>query len=224
MNGNTYPSHVVGEPPKGLVDHWKATVPNFVQPTFVSEIPAKAAVYAYLPIEHISNSYVNDPHVHYHLAGKDATPLMTNKTTKLLANTQDRRPCVVKATHSMGGRDFFVIKNNDDEASFQNFLNRSGNPPFVVTEFIKIARNLGSHFFIHPTGAITFLGVNENRCKAEGGWSSDSTIVMKEQDALLELFLPYVYDVARYCLSLGFWGAAVLMSLWTIRARATSWM
>jgi hypothetical protein len=139
MNGNTYPSYLLGgDPPKGLVDHWIATIPTFVSPSFVSEISEKATVYTYLPIERLSNSYVNDPHIQYHLAGKDAIHLMTNKTTKLLANTKDHRPCVVKTTQSMGGRGVFIIKNDEDEASCQNILSRSGNPPLWLPSISRL--------------------------------------------------------------------------------------
>lgn len=75
MNGSVYPSYLQGGcPPAGLIDHWKKTIPDFVEPEFVSEIPSIGKVYAYLPMESISN-YVNDPHVHYHLCGKDALHL-----------------------------------------------------------------------------------------------------------------------------------------------------
>jgi hypothetical protein len=77
MNGNVYPSYLQGGvAPSGLVDHWMQTIPGFIAPLFVPEIPSEGKVYAYLPMESISN-YVNDPHVHYHLAGKDALHLST---------------------------------------------------------------------------------------------------------------------------------------------------
>lgn len=75
MNGSVYPSYLQdGRPPSGLVEHWKEVIPGFVDPVFVPEIPTEGKVYAYLPMENISN-YVNDPHVHYHLCGKDALHL-----------------------------------------------------------------------------------------------------------------------------------------------------
>jgi hypothetical protein len=205
MNGSTYPSYLRDAPPEGLIDHWKRTVPGFVVPTFVQEIPNDAQVYAYLPVEHISH-HVNDPHVHYHLAGKDALNLITLKTTRLLANTQDKRPCICKTTHSMGSRGIFVIRTDQDEHDFNQFLEESGNPTFVVTEFIEVARNVACHFFIHPTGEVTWFGSNENRRMPNGNWSTDSTIVMDDQDYLRHLQLPFVEDVVCYCRALGFWG------------------
>jgi hypothetical protein len=75
MNGNIYPTYLQGGvPPSGLMEHWKATIPRFVEPQFIPDIPTNDKVYAYLPMESISN-YVNDPHVHYHLCGKDALHL-----------------------------------------------------------------------------------------------------------------------------------------------------
>ena len=75
MNGNVYPSYLQGGvPPNGLMEHWNATIPGFVNPIFVPDIPTDGKVYAYLPMESISN-YVNNPHVHYHLCGKDALHL-----------------------------------------------------------------------------------------------------------------------------------------------------
>jgi hypothetical protein len=56
------------------MEHWQANIPGFVAPIFAPEIPSEGKVYAYLPMESISN-YVNDPHVHYHLCGKDALHL-----------------------------------------------------------------------------------------------------------------------------------------------------
>jgi hypothetical protein len=68
MNGATYPSYLRDTPPEGLIEHWRQYVPGFVVPPFVHEIPNDAQVYAYLPVEHIAH-HVNDPHVHYHIAG-----------------------------------------------------------------------------------------------------------------------------------------------------------
>lgn len=208
MNGASYPSFLKsGTPPKGLMEHWKRYIPEFVEPRFVSEITSDDMVYAYLPVEHVSN-HVNNPHVHYHVCGKDALHLMTQMTPKLLNNTRDVRPCICKTTHSMGSKGIFIIRNDEDEKNFETFLAESGNPTFVVTEFVEIERNVACHFFIHPNGEeIIWIGSNENRRTADGkGWSSDSTIVMSDQALLKEMQLPFVKDVAKYFHSLGFWG------------------
>lgn len=82
MNGSVYPTYLQGGvAPTGLMNHWKQTIPNFVEPVFVPEIP-EGKVYAYLPMESISN-YVNDPHVHYHLCGKDALHLSKSYFVKM---------------------------------------------------------------------------------------------------------------------------------------------
>lgn len=79
MNGDAYPVFLKdGTPPAGLLDHWRAAVPGFVPPRYVDKITDAETVYAYLPVEQI-RSHVNDPDVHYHLAGKDAIHLMTQK-------------------------------------------------------------------------------------------------------------------------------------------------
>ena len=206
MNGSSYPSFLRdGAPPAGLVDHWESTVPGFQRPSFVSEIPDSASVYAYLPCESIKN-HVNDPSVHYHLVGKDALHLMSKRTTKLLPNTRDTRPCVAKTTHSMGSKGIFVIRNDEDEAEFETFLAESGNPTFVITEYVEIERNAACHFFIHPNGDVTFLGCNENHRREDGTFSLDSYLIMGDQAHLKEIQLPFVKDVAQYCNSLGFWG------------------
>lgn len=207
MNGASYPSFLKsGTPPDGLIEHWKRYIPDFVEPRFVSEIVPSDMVYAYLPVEHVSN-HVNDPHVHYHVCGKDALHLMTQHTPKLLNNTRDVRPCICKTTHSMGSKGIFIIRNDQDEKDFEAFLAESGTPTFVVTEFVEIERNVACHFFIHPNGEdIIWIGSNENRRNGTGGWSSDSTIVMNDQAWLKEIQLPFVKDVAKYFHSLGFWG------------------
>jgi ATP-grasp domain len=206
MNGSSCPTFLKGgSPPAGLVDHWKSVVPDFEEPRYESTIPPDHCVYAYLPVESVDR-HVNDPHVHYHLAGKDALHLMTSRTTKLLTNTKDHRPCICKTTHSMGSKGIFVIHNDEDEASFLQFLTESGNPTYVITEFVEITRNVACHFFIHPSGHLTWFGSSENLQHPDGRWNSDATIVMADQEELRELQLPFVQDVARYCLSLGFWG------------------
>src|SRR3569832_390536 len=119
MNGASYPAFLAnGAPPEGLMEHWEATVPGFVKPSFVSEIEDTAQAYAYLPCESIKH-HVNDPHVHYHMAGKDALHLMTKKTPKMLNSTSIQRPCIVKTTHSMGSKGIFVIRTDEDEEQFK---------------------------------------------------------------------------------------------------------
>jgi ATP-grasp domain len=207
MNGATYPSFLKsGVAPSGLFEHWKKFVPDFVEPRLVSEITDSETVYAYLPVEHIQK-HVNDPHVHYHVCGKDALHLMTKNTPKLLNNTRDVRPCICKTTHSMGSKGIFVIRNDEDEKAFEEFLAETGNPTFVVTEFVDIERNVACHFFIHPTGdEITWIGSNENLRGPDGAFVSDSTISMADQGHLREIQLPFVKDVAKYFRSHGFWG------------------
>lgn len=72
MNGNIYSSYIQnGNVPNGLLEHWILYIPTFIIPTFTSIIDMKhSIIYAYLPIEHIPN-HVNNPHVHYHVSGKD---------------------------------------------------------------------------------------------------------------------------------------------------------
>jgi hypothetical protein len=205
MNGTTYPSYLeAGSPPERLLAHWETVVPGFERPLFVSTVDDDAQVYAYLPCESIKN-HVNDPHTHYHIAGKDALSLMTDKTTKMLPTTAVR-PCIVKTTHSMGSKGIFIIRNDQDDAEFQEFLKASGNPTYVVTELVDIHRNVAAHFFIHPSGEVTFFGSNENHKRPDGSWSMDSYLNMQDQEVLQEMQLPYVKDVVQYCLSLGFWG------------------
>lgn len=206
MNGATYPSFLRdGAPPAGLAEHWEANIPNFEQPKFVDSIRDESHVYAYLPCESIKQ-HVNDPYVHYHMVGKDALHLMTKKTPKLLNSTSIKRPCIAKTTHSMGSKGIFVIRNDEDEAEFEAFLAESGNPTFVVTDFVEIARNVAAHFFIHPNGEVTWFGSNENHKEQDGRWSLDSYLIMPDQEYLKEIQLPFVIDVANYCQSLGFWG------------------
>lgn len=107
----------------------------------------------------------------------------------------------------MAGKGIFVIRNDDDEKEFQEFISNTGNPTFVVTEFVEIDRNVACHFFIHPNReGITWFGSNENRQLEDGSWSPDSTIVKADQEYLRDVQLPYVIDVVRYFQSLGFWG------------------
>ena len=206
MNGTAYPAYLqAGKPTPGLLEHWMETVPGFEAPRFVSEIPDDASVYAYLPCEGIKK-HLNDPHIHYHLAGKDALRLVSDKTTKLYATTKHVRPCIAKVTHSMASKGIFVIENDEDEREFEEFLATSGNPPFVVTELVDIARNVAAHCFVHPNGEVVFFGSNENYKRADGSWSMDSYLMMRDQEHLMDLQLPFVQDVAKYCQSLGYWG------------------
>jgi len=123
--------------------------------------------------------------VHFHLAGKDAIVLMTQKTTTLLPDTRTVRPCVVKTTHSMGSKGIFIIKNDEDEAEFAKFLEESGNPAFVVTDFVDIQRNVACHFYMHPNGKdVVWFGSNENKRNPDGSFSTDSYLYMDEQEKL----------------------------------------
>ncbi|KAL3905413.1 MAG: hypothetical protein SGILL_009688 [Bacillariaceae sp.] len=207
MNGSTFPSFLrQGAPPTGLMEHWKEAVPGIPMPNFVGKIQENDLVNAYLPVEAIKN-HVNDPDTHYHLAGKDAIHLMTQKTTKLLPDTRTVRPCVVKTTHSMGSKGIFIIRNDEDEKEFEQFLVESGNPTFVIVDFVDIHRNVACHLFIHPNGEeITWFGSNENLRLPDGSFSSDSYLIMKDQKSLKHMQLPFVEEVVQYCKSLGFWG------------------
>jgi hypothetical protein len=207
MNGPTYPCFLRGGiAPEGLLEHWAEAVPGIPMPRFAPLVTEEDTVYAYLPVEQIKN-HVNDPDVHYHLAGKDAIHLMTQKTTKLLPDTRTSRPCVVKTTHSMGSKGIFIINNDEDEAEFEQFLVDSGNPTFVVTDFVDIERNVACHFFMHPNGKdVTWMGSNENIRTEDGRFSSDSYLILKDQDQLKKMQLPFVEEVVQYCHSLGFWG------------------
>jgi hypothetical protein len=82
MNGASFPLFLKdGAPPDGLMEHWAKVVPNFKAPTFVDKITDEDTAYAYLPVEQIRN-HVNDPDIHYHLAGKDAIHMMTQKVCR----------------------------------------------------------------------------------------------------------------------------------------------
>jgi hypothetical protein len=132
---------------------------------------------------------------------------MTKKTTNLLPNTKVHRPCIAKTTHSMASKGIFIIRNDEDEREFEAYLAESGNPSFVVTDLVDIERNAACHFYIHPNGCeVTWFGSNENYRREDGSWSMDSYLIMKDQEMLKEIKLPYVKDVAEYCLSLGFSG------------------
>ncbi|GKY91633.1 hypothetical protein MPSEU_000135200 [Mayamaea pseudoterrestris] len=207
FNGTSFPTYNrYGEPPLRLLEHWERTIPNFQRPQFVSEI-GDAQVYAYLPCESIKH-HVNNAHVHYHLAGKDAIHLMckSSRTTALLPSTKWQRPCVAKTTHSMASKGIFVIRDDEDEAAFEEYIEASGKPNFVVTEYVDIERNVACHFYLSPAGEVVWFGSNENRRDEKGEWSLDSYLVLEDQEYLKELQLPFVKDVAEYCHSLGFFG------------------
>mmetsp|Transcript_3436 Transcript_3436/g.6444 ORF Transcript_3436/g.6444 Transcript_3436/m.6444 type:complete len:505 (-) Transcript_3436:200-1714(-) len=207
MNGQSFPSFLRdGAPPDGLMEHWAETIPGVPMPRFVKTIHENDLVNAYLPVELIKH-HVNDPDTHYHLAGKDAIHLMTQQTTRLLPDTRTSRPCVVKTTHSMGSKGIFIIRNDEDEKEFEDFLAESGNPTFVVVDFVDIQRNVACHFFMHPNGEeITWFGSNENLRLPDGRFSSDSYLYLKDQKKLKEMQIPFVEEVVQYCKSLGFWG------------------
>jgi ATP-grasp domain len=106
----------------------------------------------------------------------------------------------------MGSKGIFIIQNDDDEREFERFLEESGHPTYVVTNFVDIARNVACHFFMHPNGSVVWFGSNENHREADGSFSSDSYLVMEHQDKLKELQLPFVQEVVQYCHGLGFFG------------------
>lgn len=206
MNGASFPVFLRdGAPPAGLMEHWASVIPDFVAPNFVNKITNENTVYAYLPVEQLKH-HVNDPDTHFHLAGKDAIHLMTQKTTKVLPDTRTKRPCVVKTTHSMGSKGIFIINNDDDEREFEQFLVEAGNPSYVVVDFVDISRNVACHFFMHPNGSIIWFGSNENHREPDGKFSTDSYLLMEHQDTLKEMQLPFVEEVVRYCRAMNFWG------------------
>jgi len=207
MNGSSYPVFLRdGAPPAGLLEHWAEVLPDFVPPTFVDKIDTQEnSVYAYLPVEQLQH-HVNDPETHFHLAGKDAIHLMTQKTTQLLPDTRTKRPCVVKTTHSMGSKGIFIIADDEDEKEFEDFLLESGNPSYVVVDFVDIARNVACHFFMHPNGSVVWFGSNENHREPDGKFSTDSYLLLEHQESLKEMQLPFVEEVVRYCRAMNFWG------------------
>lgn len=106
----------------------------------------------------------------------------------------------------MGSKGIFIIQNDDDEKEFLQFLEDSGHPTYVVTNFVDIARNVACHFFMHPNGSVVWFGSNENHREADGSFSSDSYLILEHQDKLKELQLPFVEEVVQYCHGLGFFG------------------
>ena len=206
MTGPTFPIFLAdGKPPAGLMEHWRTIFPQIPMPHFVNKVQENDIVYAYLPVEQIKN-HVNDPETHYHLIGKNSIHLMTQRTTRLLPDTRTCRPCVVKTTHSMGSKGIFIIENDNDEKDFEEFLRISGNPPFVITDFVDIHRNVACHFFMHPDGSIIWFGSNENKRLPNGNFTMDSYLEMKDQVELQKLQAPFVEEVVQYCKTLGFWG------------------
>jgi biotin carboxylase len=100
---------------------------------------------------------------------------------------------VVKVTHAMGSRGIFIIRNDEDEVECFQCLQQTGQPDYVVTEFVDIRRSLAAHFFIHPSGDITWFGTSENvrQPSANGRCSDDATIWnMKQQETLRKLMTP----------------------------------
>jgi hypothetical protein len=228
-NGAAYPSFLRdGAPPPGLMEHWESTIPNWVRPAFTNRIPTQNShgedeadknvlVYAYLPCEAIANErHVIDPVAHHRLCGKDILPLITSQTPRFLPSARPcRRPCIVKTTHSSGSRGIFVIASDHDERAFQAFWEEARHPKFVITELVTgIRRNMACHFFVHPNGQdLTVVGSSENYRFRDGEphnpslpFSSDSYWSWSDQELLGTMQLGLVQEVARYCLSAGFWG------------------
>jgi hypothetical protein len=106
----------------------------------------------------------------------------------------------------MGSKGIFIINNDKDEEEFLQFLVDSGNPTFVITNFVDIARNVACHFFMHPNGSVVWFGSNENHREPDGSFSSDSYLIWEHQDKLKQIQLPFVEEVVQYCHGLGFWG------------------
>ena len=75
-----------------------------------------------------------------------------------------------------------------------------------MVDFVDIARNVACHFFMHPNGQVVWFGSNENHREADGKFSSDSYLIMDQQETLKQMQLPFVEEVVRYCRGLGFWG------------------
>lgn len=206
FNGNTFPAFLQEQPHSLLLAHWNKSIPYYVDPVVVTSIPDNAVANAYMPMEQVKN-FVCDPEVHYRIAGKDAIPDMTVRTTRILKNTREERPCVAKVTHAMGSLGIFIIRNDQDEQQFFNFLEETGQPDYVVTECVDIDRNMACHFFVHPkTGDITWFGSSENLKVQNGGWSSDSTFYLGQAESYKEWLSPYAQDVAEYISRCGFWG------------------
>ena len=88
-----------------------------------------------------------------------------------MTNTRDHRPCICKMTHStakissvaQGMTDngemwkgtesipSFIIRNDEDEKVCHRMLMNSGNPSYVICEYIpNIQKTISCHVFIHP--------------------------------------------------------------------------
>jgi ATP-grasp domain len=108
----------------------------------------------------------------------------------------------------MGSKGIFVIRNDDDERRFESILAETGNPSFVVTEYIDVEQSLSCHFFIHPqSNEITWFGSNKNFLSPTIIYDTNDTVfVMKDQERLRQLQLPVVKDVVKYFQSRDFWG------------------
>jgi hypothetical protein len=106
----------------------------------------------------------------------------------------------------MGSKGIFIIADDEDERLFQHFLQMADHPTFVITDFVDIHRNVACHFFMHPDGSIVWFGSNENHRDADGKFSSDSYLIMKDQAKLKRMQMPFVEEVVTYCQSLQFWG------------------
>jgi hypothetical protein len=113
----------------------------------------------------------------------------------------------------MGSLGIFVINNDNDETDMLSWISKTGNPNYVVTEFIDIKRNLACHFYISPDGNIVWFGYSENMAVSAPGeipirWSSDSSFEVGKQAEMQALLGPYALDVAKGMLARGFWGLA----------------
>jgi hypothetical protein len=122
MNGDSFPFFLKdGAPPDGLMEHWAKVVPNFKAPTFVDKITDNDTAYAYLPVEQIRN-HVNDPDIHYHLAGKDAIHMMTQKVCRpldILVGGYLSLACT-KATHTASS-----LSIHSDDGTARGYAYRS---------------------------------------------------------------------------------------------------
>mmetsp|Transcript_17462 Transcript_17462/g.24485 ORF Transcript_17462/g.24485 Transcript_17462/m.24485 type:complete len:504 (-) Transcript_17462:86-1597(-) len=218
MAGDALPVWVAQTPVTPLLEHWSRSIPIFKKPNYLTsdlvahvEANPGTKVLAYLPLEQLpSANHAVPPKVHYHLAGKAAIPSISPRSPALYPSTSAAfRPCVVKVTHAMGSLGIFVIKTDEDERKMAEFLEATGRPDYISSEFVDIQRNLACHFFVDPSGEVTWFGYSENmKLEFAPHWSSDSTFCIDKQDEMRELLAPYALDTANYMLSLGYWGFA----------------